>query len=677
MKRGLIGFICGLAAIVAAHSAGAQSPTTAAPRFGTWGIDLSGQNAQIKPGDDFFRFANGSYLQRTEIPPDRSRFGVFDALRILSEERVRGILERAAGSAPSATQARIGGFYQAYMNEARIDELGTAPLEADLERVRAVKTREDAAALMGSRSGFFEAPFWVSIHPDAKNPGRYAVHMGTGGMGLPDRNYYLQASFAAVKEKYQAYIAQMLGLAGWPEAETRAKDILVFETRIAEASWERSELRNRDKTYNPTTLVDLQAYAAGFDFKRFLVSAELSAVPRIVLTDNSAFPRKAAIFTETSLETLKAWIAFNLIDSAAPYLPSRFVEARFEFRNKTLAGQPELGERWKRAVNATNAALGEDVGQEYVKLYFPPDSKRQMLDLVANLRTAFRARLQRLEWMSAETKTKALEKLEKFTVKIAYPDKWRDYSALSISPTDLYGNVKRARAFEWDYDVARLNEPIDRLEWGMTPQTVNAYYSPSLNEIVFPAAILQPPFFDPQADPAVNYGGIGGVIGHEMSHGFDDQGRKSDGEGRLQDWWTTEDATQFDERAQRLGAQYATFELLPGQTINGQLTMGENIGDLGGLNFALEAYHTSLNGKPAAVIDGTRGDQRVFLSWAQIWRGKTRDEALRQQLHTDPHSPFEARVNGVVRNMDTWYAAFGVKPGEKLYLAPEQRVRIW
>jgi len=373
-------------------------------------------------------------------------------------------------------------------------------------------------------------------------------------------------------------------------------------------------------------------------------------------------------------------MAFHTTESVAPLLPKRFVDAQFEFRSKELAGQPEQRARWKRAVAATDGALGEAVGEIYVERYFPASAKAQMLELVGNIKTALGHRIENLEWMSPDTKKQALDKLAHFTVKIAYPDKFRDYSKLEISPTDLYGDVKRARQFEWNREVARFRQAVDRTEWGMTPQTVNAYYNSTLNEIVFPAAILQPPFFDPKADPAVNYGGIGGVIGHEISHGFDDQGRKSDGNGVLRDWWTTDDAKGFQARADRLGAQYSANAPIagkPNEHINGKLTMGENIGDMGGINLALDAYHASLKGKPAPVIDGLTGDQRVFLGWAQVWKAKAREDALIQQLHTDPHSPSTARVNEVVRNVDAWYAAFDVKPGDKLYLAPADRVHIW
>ena len=667
-----------LAIAWSAQAADAPTPAlnTASPHYGTWGFDLTGRNLAGKPGDDFFAYANGAYIARTDIPSDRTRFGNFDQLSVLSENRVRGILEEAA-QAPTPKTAKIGAFYRAFMDEARVEQLGAAPIAPDLAKIKAATTRDDLVALMGDHTRMRRSLFGVYIGPDAKDPTHYAVQSGTGGLGLPDKDYYLKPAFAPIKAKYETYVTQMLTLAGWPDAAARAKDVVAFETRLAEATWERAERRNRDKTYNPMTVDELATYAPGFDFKRLLVASDLGSVNRIILSDNTAFPKKAAIFADTSLDTLKAWMAFGVADASAPYLSKAFVDAQFEFRSKTLSGQPEQRPRWKRAVAATDGALGEAVGEIYVERYFPAESKAKMLELVANVRAALSARIDKLDWMSADTKTAAQAKLAKFTVKIGYPDHFRDYSAVVVKPDDLYGSVLSAETADWNREVVRLNKPVDRTEWGMTPQTVNAYYNPSLNEIVFPAAILQPPFFDPKADPAVNYGGIGGVIGHEISHGFDDQGRKSNGDGVLKDWWTAKDAEGFNARADRLGAQYESFEILPSEHINGKLTMGENIGDMGGINLGLDAYHASLHGKPAPVLDGVTGDQRVFLGWAQVWREKIRDEALRQQLHTDPHSPAWARVNAVVRNVDAWYAAFDVKPGDKLYVAPADRVKIW
>jgi putative endopeptidase len=469
----------------------------------------------------------------------------------------------------------------------------------------------------------------------------------------------------------------MLEMVGWADPGASAKAVVDFESQVAEASWTRAERRDRDKTYNPMTLAELTAYAPGFDFAGMLDAADLGHTSRLIVTTNTAFPKIAAIWAATPVDTLKAWQAFHLADSASPYLSGRFVQARFEFRDKTLGGQPELEARWKRGVEFVNSSVGESLGRMYVARYFTPEAKAKIDALVGNIRAALAARIQKVDWMSPQTKAKAEAKLAKFTVKIGYPDKWRDYSPLQISATDLYGDAERSEAYEWARQVKRMNGAVDKAEWGMHPQRVNAYYNFANNEIVFPAAILQPPFFDPDADPAINYGGVGGVIGHEMTHGFDDQGRKSDGDGLLTDWWTPADAAQFKVQADRLGAQYSQFEPVPGTHVKGELTMGENIADLGGILLALDAYHASLHGKPAPVIDGLTGDQRVFLGWAQVWREKTRDDRARQLAVSDPHSPAHFRVIGPLRNVDAWYQAFDIKPTDPLYLPPDQRVRLW
>jgi len=657
---------------------GAEATSLESPRYGTWGFDLSGMDRSVKPGDDFFKFANGTWDRTTEIPSDKVRWGNFNKLRELSDARLHAILEEAAaGKLSDPDAAKIAAGYAAYMDEKLAEKLDAKPLAPELAQVRAVKTKDEFTALMGKANvtGFTTIlPVFVSI--DAKAPTKYAVLTATGGLGLPDRDYYLQPNFAEKKAKYQAYVQQMLTMVGWEKPAENAKAIVDFETKLAEASWSRIERRDRDKTYNPMTPAELSA-ATGFDWNRYLAASELPKVDRVVVTTNTAFPKFGKIYAETPLATLKAWQAFHLADGAAPYLSDRFVQAHFQFRSKELAGQPELQARWKRAAGFMDRSIGESVGRVYVARYFTPEAKAKMDDLVLNIRTAMGARIEKLEWMGPETKAKALEKLQKFTVKIGYPVMWRDYSKLELKKNDLYGNAIRAGAFEWRREVARLNAPVDKREWGMTPQTVNAYYNFANNEIVFPAAILQPPFFDADADPAINYGGIGGVIGHEISHGFDDQGRKSDGDGVLREWWTAEDAAKFKAQAERLGAQYSAFEPLPGAKVQGGLTMGENIGDMGGLSLGLDAYHASLKGQPAPVIDGLTGDQRVFLGWAQVWREKIRDEALRQQVVTDPHSPAYYRVNGTIRNIPGWYEAWDVKAGDKLYVAPEDRVRIW
>ncbi|HEX3700248.1 MAG TPA: M13-type metalloendopeptidase [Phenylobacterium sp.] len=649
------------------------------PHYGTWGFDASGMDTSVKPGDDFYRYSNGKWDERTTIPADRVRYGNFDKLAELSENRVHAILEDAvAGKLKDPDAAKIRAAYASFMNEALADRLDAKPIAPELAQIKAVTDKAQFTALMGKANvSGFDSILPVAIQIDQKSPKRYAVYAGTGGLGLPDRDYYLQASFAAKKTAYLAYVQQILTLIGWPQPAEHAKAIVDFETQLATATWTRAERRDRDKTYNPATLAGLQAMTPGFDWKRYLIGTDLPPVNRVIVTTNTAFPKFAQIYAATPLDTLKAWQAYHVADGAAPMLSKRFVEASFQFHNKTLAGQPEQRARWKRAAGFTDGAVGEAVGRVYVARYFPPESKAKMDALVKDIQTALRNRIEHLTWMSPQTKAKALEKLAKFTVKIGYPVKWRDYSALTLKADDLYGNAIRSGAYEWRRDVHRLNGPVDKTEWGMTPQTVNAYYNSVNNEIVFPAAILQPPFFDPKADPAINYGGIGGVIGHETSHGFDDQGRKSNGDGVLTDWWTPEDAAKFDAQAKKLGMQYSAFEPVPGTHVNGQLTMGENIGDMGGVSLGLDAYHASLHGQPAPVIDGFTGDQRVFLGWAQVWREKIRDEAARQYAVVDPHSPAKFRVNGTIRNIDGWYSAFDVMPGDKLYVAPADRVRIW
>ncbi len=592
---------------------------------------------------------------------------------------MHAVLEQAAAKpAPTGSEAQIAAFYKAFMDEARVEALDAKPLAPDLGAIKAATTRAQLAALMGKATTHYYGSFFsLATGADAKAPGRYAVYTDQEALGLPDRDYYLKPDFAPQKAKYEAYVAQMLTIAGWPNAQAEAKNIVAMETKIAEVSWTRAEQRDPVKGYHAMSPAELAKAAPGFAWQPFLQAGGLSGVNRLIVGEDTAFPKIAAIFAATPVSTLQAWQAFNLIDNSAPFLSKRFVDANFEFRAKTLSGQPEQRPRWKRAANTLNAQIGEAVGQLYVAAYFPPESKARMESLVNDLRVAMKARIERLTWMSPETKVKALGKLAQFGVKIGYPVKWRDYSSLSVTADDLYGDVVRSHEFEWRRQLKRLNGPVDRDEWGLTPQTVNAYYSPTHNEIVFPAAILQAPFFDPTADPAVNFGGIGGVIGHEMTHGFDDSGRQFAGDGSLSDWWTKGDAAKFVVQTKRLGDQYSAFEPAPGIHVNGDLTMGENIADLGGVLLALDAYHLSLKGQPAPVLDGVSGDQRVFLGWAQVWRGASREDALKRQLVSDPHSPPHERVDGPMRNVDAWYEAFSVKPGDPLYIPPEQRVRIW
>ena len=654
---------------------------TEAPKYGTWGFDLAGRDTSVNPGDSFMRYANGTALDAMQIPSDRTSYGSFALLRELSDNRVKamiqGLTARTDLTAGSDEQ-KIADAYRSYMDEDRIEALDAAPLAPFLAAIRAANTRDLAAVYMGQTQGRLGSSiFGTGITTDQKAPTRYVVSTGQGGLGLPNRDYYLEERWAAKKVLYQAYVARMLGLIGWENPDQSAADIVAFETRIAEAHWTAVQNRNRDETYNEYTIASLAAEAPGFPWQAYYNAVGVGDVPRLIVRQDTAMPKIAAIYAETPMETIQAWQAFHTTDDAAPRLSRRFSDAQWEFRSRDLNGQPMQRARDKRGISFAEGMLGEAVGRQYVSEYFPAESKAKMEELVANLRIALANRIRTYTWMSAETQAAAQEKLEKFTVKIGYPNKWRDYSALEVRPDDLFGNTERAGQFQWQYQLNRLNQPVDKDEWGMTPQTVNAYYNSANNEIVFPAAILQPPFFDPDGDAAVNYGGIGGVIGHEIGHGFDDQGSKSDGNGVLRSWWTPEDRTNFDGLTKRLGEQYDQFEPIPGFHVQGGLTMGENIGDAAGTAVGLEAYHLSLNGQPSPVLDGITGDQRFFYGWAQVWQSKMRDDALRNQIATDPHSPAEFRVIGPLRNVDAWYEAFNVQPGSKYYLAPADRVRIW
>jgi putative endopeptidase len=656
-----------------------QTAGSAPAAIGAWGFDLSGTDFAAKPGDDFFHYGNGRWYDRAVIPPDRSSDGVFAGLSVTAEARVRDILERGedgVGAAVRADAAKIGAFYAAFMNEARAEALDAAPIAPFLEKIRGAATYEQFAELMGSGSrSFFSSVFNVRIRSDDKAPEKYAVSVSQGGLGL-NREYYLTPQLAEKKAAYLAYVRQVLEMIGWEAPAQSADAIMAFETAIAEVSWSNAQRRDPDKTYNPTSVGAL-AEVAPFPWRTLLTGADLGGVDSVIVVENTAIPKIAALYARTPLATLKARQAFHLADGAAAYLSKRFVDASFDFHSRTMGGVAQLPERWKRAVATVNGAMGQAVGRVYVARYFPPEAKAQIDDLVARLRVALKSRIERLDWMSEETKRKALEKLAHINVKIAYPEKWRDYSALEVTRDDILSDVQASRTFGWMRQVRRLNSPVDRDEWGMNPQTVNAYYSENLNEIVFPAGILQPPFFDPAADPAMNFGGIGAVIGHELTHGFDDQGRKFDGSGALSEWWSEGDAKEFNARAAALGRQYDSYEPFPGVRVKGDLTMGENIADLGGVLVALDAYHDFLGGKEAPVLDGLTGDQRFFLSYAQVWRDKATEASIRRQVVTNPHSPVRYRVNGVVRNVDAWYAAFSAKPGDKLYLSPRERVRIW
>jgi len=671
----------GLAAMgcQARRTVATAEPGLEARQFGTWGVDLAGRDPKVAAGEDFYRHAVGAAHDKMVIPADRSSWGAVYELVELSENRSRAIIEAAAKARrPTGEAAQVGGLYKSFMDEAKVEALDAKPLAPALAAIRAADTKDEIAALMGrvptTYHGAFFAPY---ISDDSKDPNRYVAHLSQAGLGLPDRDYYLAPSFADKKAAYRVYVAKMLGMIGWPNADQAADAIVALETEIAKASWSKTEQRDDVAMYNPITPADLAKFAPGFNWAAYLKAADLSGVTRLIVDEKSAFPKIAAIFARTDVPTLQAWQAFTTVDSAAPNLSKRFVDARFDFRSKTLNGVPEQRPRWKRGVGAVEDALGEAVGKLYVAQYFPPAAKAEMVRLVDNLKGAMRARIVANDWMAPATKTEALRKLDRMHVKIGYPDKWRDYSPLKIETGDLYGNIERSMAYEWKRQVDRINGPVDKDEWYMTPQTVNAYYDPIKNEVAFPAAFLQPPNFDPGADLAVNYGGIGATIGHEITHGFDDSGRKYTAEGVLKDWWTPADAARFDERKKVLGAQFDAFEPFPGLHVKGDLTMGENIADLGGLIIAYHAYKAALGGKPAPVLDGLTGDQRFFLSYAQTWLTKRRDDTVKQQIVSDPHAPEIYRTNGAVQNMVEFQRAFGVKPGDAMYVPPEKMARIW
>jgi putative endopeptidase len=653
----------------------APAKSAAKPTYGDYGFDTAGMDASVRPGDDFYAYANGNWTKTTPIPADRSNFGMFTVLDDLSMARSRAILEKAA----QAPGSRIGDFYASFMDEAAVDAAGIAPLKPMLDAVKALGDKPAIAAKMGDylRQGM-RTPFRSFIDQDDKDPESYIAVMRQGGLGMPDRDYYLKsdADMAKTRTAYQAYVAQLLTLAGEPRAEQRAAAILAFETELAKVQWTRVDSRDSTKTYNKWARADFAKSAPGFDWDSFLKAAGLDGQAHFLVGQPSAFAGMAKAIDATPIEVLRDYLLLSAINAEAPYLSKPFVDAEFAFNQTVLSGTPQNSERWKRGVTLIKEEVGEDLGQEYVKLHFTPETKAAADELVRNVIAAMGRRIDGLSWMSAETKVKARAKLAAFTPKIGYPSKWRDYSALEVRRGDLLGNVLRANAFEWQRNLNKLGKPIDRTEWGMTPMEINAYANFSMNEIVFPAAILQPPFFDPQADPAVNYGGIGAVIGHEISHHFDDQGAKYDMHGRLADWWTADDVKRFGVLTDGIVKQYDAYEPLPGLHVQGALTQGENIADLAGLTVAHEAYLMALKGKKAPVIDGTTGDQRFYLGWAQVWRRSYREANLRQRLLTDPHSPSIQRT-WVVRNLDPFYKAYDVKAGEKMYLEPADRLHIW
>ena len=657
----------------------ATEATAAVAELGAWGIETDMVDETVKPGDDFYRHVNGNWLDTFEIPDEFSSYGSFTILFERSEDRGKVIIEDAASGSnrDGSIEQKIGDTYASFIDTDAINTAGLAPIADDLAFLEGLETHEDVARAMARADLGLTAfiGWWVDV--DSKQTDRYIVYITQSGLGMPNRDYYLDEKFADKRPKYIAFIEEMLTAAETENAAEKAQAIFDLETRIAEAHWDPAKRRNRDLTYNLKTADELAAFAPGAPWSAMFDAGGIGSQNEFVIREDDAIQQLATIFSETPVETWRAYLRYHHLSNNSAVLPSVFDDANFAFFGTELRGTPKQRERWKRGVAAVNATLGEAVGQIYVDKHFPASSKAQMEDLVVNLRRALDERLDTLPWMSEETKVQAHEKLEKFTPKIGYPDKWTDYSDLTVRRGEPYANLKSANEFGWNEQISKLGGPIDKTEWFMTPQTVNAYYSPNRNEIVFPAAILQAPFFDPGADPAVNYGGIGAVIGHEIGHGFDDQGRKSDGDGMLRDWWTEEDAANFQELATKLGSQYETYEPIPGFSLNPTLTMGENIGDVGGLAMAYHAYKLSLNGEEAPVIDGFTGDQRFFMAWAQVWKRVVREERLKNQIATGPHSPAKYRVNGVVRNMDAWYDAFDVQEGDELYLAPEDRVQIW
>ena len=655
---------------------------TETPNVTSSGIDTGNFDTTIDPGDDFYRYVNGTWLTETTLPSDKSNFGAFTALGDEAEENLRRIIEDAAATeAPQGSDMqKVGDFFTSFMDIDRIEALGAEPLQSTLSDIVSVQSKDEMLIKMAELNHLsVQMPVGIYISNDAMQSDQYISYLNQWGLGLPDRDWYLtedDESHRQAREAYGDYIGKVLELAGYERAEEAVHSVLGIEFLIAQAHWDRVKNRQRELTYNKMTLDDVSGLSPDMDWAGFLETLGVDETS-VVVRQPDYIEALNGIWNTTSLAQWKDYTAFKFVDSVAAYLSEDFVQAQFEFEGRTLGGLEEIRPRWKRGVDVVDSALGEVVGRLYVEQHFRDEAKTRMDVLVENLREAFREGINELEWMTDTTKAEAQEKLAKFTTKIGYPDDWKDYSALEVRADDIVGNVQRSRRVEHNREMDKLGAPIDRGEWFMTPYTVNAYYNPPMNEIVFPAAILQPPFFNVDADDAVNYGGIGAVIGHEFSHGFDDQGRKSDGDGNLRDWWTEADAAAFSERADRLVAQYNQFEVLPDKFLNGDFTLGENIGDLSGLAVAYKAYRMSLNGEEAPVIDGLTGDQRFFMGWAQVWRRLYRDENLEMRITSDPHSHSEARVNGVVRNFDTWYEAFNIQPDDALYLPPEERVKIW
>ena len=648
----------------------------------TSGINKKNMDTKVNPGDNFADYVNGTWYKNTKIPADKASYGAFDMLYDQSLIDVKAIIENAAkgNNADGSDEQKIGDYYASFMNRKERDAKGITPIQADLKAIDAIANYTDLASYFGTsnRTGV-TVPISIFVNQDSKNPNEYALTTWQSGIGLPEREYYsaTDAKMADIRKKYVAHIEKMLQLCNIENPTENAAKIMALETTIASSHMKKEDTRDVVKLYNKYNTADLKTLMPDFDWAAMLKTAGMDKEKTIIISQVENTKSLNNIIKNTPLDTWKVYLKWSLINRNSNRLNTALDNQSFEFYSKTLYGVEKQQEDWKRGVSAVNGAMGEMVGKVYVEKHFSPEAKERMVTLVKNLLKAYTESIKKLDWMSADTKKQALAKVDKFMIKIGYPDKWRDYSTLKVAKNDLYGNAVRANEFEYKRNLDKLGKPVDRTEWGMTPQTVNAYYNPSLNEIVFPAAILQPPFFNLNADDAVNYGGIGAVIGHEIGHGFDDQGSAYDGAGVMKNWWTAADLTAFKAKTGALVAQYSSFKAFPDLNVNGDFTLGENIGDLGGLSIAIKAYKQSLNGKEAPVMDGFTGMQRVFLGWGQVWGEKAREEAVRSQIASDPHSPAKFRINGVVRNVPEFYEAFKIKPTDSLYLAPEKRVKIW
>lgn len=646
------------------------------------GIFLENMDTSVKPGDDFYQYVNGRWLEENTIPADKTRWGAFDILRDKSEENVRSLIQAAAQGdfVKGSEQQQVGDLYNSYLDMAGRNNLGLEPLLEEMTKISALETPSQLARYFAYANKFgYGTPFNVDQYADFKDPNSYMIHTWQGGLGLPDREYYFNDDDASVeiREAYIEHIATMFELAGIDNGETNAQTIMALETRLAAEHMLKEDTRDDNLLYNSYPVETLNELMPNFDWSGFLVEGQLSDLDNLVVTQVDYMKALDSIITETDMATWKVFLQWGLINATADRLTAELDQANFDFYGTVMRGQEEQREDWRRAVSLVNSHLGEAIGQVYVSEFFPPQAKQRMESLVQNLLNAYEVSIRELNWMSEETRLQALDKLSKFTVKIGYPDEWKDYSSLVIEPDDLFGNLQRSALFLYEEKLEKQKHPVEKHEWAMTPQTVNAYYNPPLNEIVFPAAILQPPFFDMNAEDAVNYGGIGAVIGHEIGHGFDDSGSNFDGDGVLRNWWTEQDHSEFEARTSQLIEQYNNFQVFDDLNVNGEFTLGENIGDLGGISIALKAYHMTLAGNEAPVLDGFNGDQRVFIGFAQVWQALSRDEALRNQVGTDPHSPAKFRANGPVRNVPEFYSAFDVQPADALYLPPEERVKIW